>query len=95
MPPEARKYVVTGPFEVLGHKPGEEFEGPLPEWVNEEALLESGVVQYDKGPQPRVSCPACAAEGKKKAVTFPNLGDLEAHYREKHPALEPPGAEEV
>ena len=94
MAPEAKKtYTVSGPFEVLGHAPGETFEGPLPDWVIEDVLLSSGVLQT-KGSAKKIECPACATGGKKKPPSFLTLAELETHYRDKHPALEPPEKEE-
>ncbi len=84
-----KTYHVSGPFEVLGHQPGETFAGPLPDWVIESALLESGALAVEGG-QTRISCPACAAEGKSRPPAFDDHGALADHYRKMHPALEPP-----
>lgn len=93
-----KTYRVSGEHVVLGHKPGETFKGPLPAGINEEALLASGAIEPDTGEskdeEERIVCPACKAEGKKRAVTFATQEELEAHYADKHPALEAPEKEE-
>lgn len=92
MPPPKETFVVSGPFVVLDHEPGEEFEGPLPDWVDRKALLESGAVKVKGSETQKVACPVCKAA--KKAANFPDLDALAAHYKKDHPALEPPEKEE-
>lgn len=90
-------YEVTGQNEVLGHQPGETFEGPLPEWIIEEALLASGALSIVEGkksePVEKIVCPACA-ETMKRPPKFDSHDELVAHYADKHPALAPPEKEE-
>lgn len=96
------RYKVVGAFSFLGHNPGESFDGPLPEEILEDAALEGGVIAIvdgkDEGSPAAVkvfACPACKAEGKKKAVQFSSHDGLVTHYHEQHPALEPPAAKEA
>ena len=88
-----KTYTVAGPHEVVGHQPGETFTGPLPEGLDEESLLASGALTVSESKE-KTPCPACKAEGKKRPASFKNLDELQAHYRDKHPALMPPEKEE-
>lgn len=91
----ARKtYTVVGAFPVQGsegdHRPGSTFTDEL-EPEREEFMLATGQLQVGKGekvePPAKVPCPACVEQGLKQPPTFDDLGELQQHYADKHPAL--------
>jgi hypothetical protein len=97
------KYKVAGPFDVLGHKPGETIT-QIPDEINVEALLASGAITpadgEDEAPE-KVPCPACVEQELARPPKFDDLEKLQKHYADKHPALvapdslpEPAGKEE-
>lgn len=91
-----KEYTVTGPFPVLDHDPGKAFKAEI-EPEHEAYLLKQGLLKRggtsadgeDAAPE-KVPCPACVEYGLKQPPKFDDLGALQDHYAEKHPALVAP-----
>ena len=88
-----RRYVVSGTQNVQDPKtselvePGGELSAdPTAEWTK--IQVESGVLMLagdlKEEPAPRMPCPLCTEQGKTKVPAFTTLGELEAHYTDRH-----------
>lgn len=87
------RYTVVGPHSTLGHAPGESFDYTLT--TSDEAYYFNAghlALAKDSPPPEPIKCGYCAEHGTaaEKKATFDDLEALQAHYREEHPALEPP-----
>lgn len=83
-----RKYTVAGPFPAYGVQIGESVVLDSDD-VLVQANVTAGLIRLAPD-QPKVAkptCPACVEHNVKRPPSFADAEGLEAHYREKHPAL--------